>query len=341
MYFKSVNRGISFTKSGTYVLCFVVLLGILAATSGYNALFLALAFGSGLLITSGMLSERSIKPFEVVGGNKTFAEADASFRLQVTLQNANKTSALFGSEIVVTERIPRFRLFHPELPSLGLSHFLRLFAGEQRSATIACTGLARGIYPALPLILRTLYPFGLISKFKVATLPRPIVVYPRVNVRLKNDLQREMRSALRSGNQQPEFHSHRRYTNHDSVRRIDWRKSAGKHEGEWAVKVYVEPHRGTSFVIQPEWAGISESAPLKVREEFLSTVLTVCEAVNLESMEFFLALPADNGHLGGIEAVREFLAAFPNAPVELSFSVVSPGATRLIVGNGTYRWGNR
>ncbi len=337
MYFKSVNRGISFTKAGTYVLCFVVLLGILAAASGYNALFLALAFGSGLLITSGLLSERSIKPFEIVGGSKTFAEAEASFRVNVALQNVDRRVPLFGNEIVITERVPRFRLFHPELPSLGFSHFLRLIAGEQRAAHVTCTGLARGVYPALPVVLRTLYPFGLIAKFKVATLPRPIVVYPRVNTKLKNDLQQEMRTALRSGNQQPEFHSHRRYTNEDSVRLIDWRKSAGKKEGDWAVKVFVEPHRGTSFIIQPEWS-LAASAVTTVKEEFLSTVLTACEAVGLESLEFFLRLPDDKGYLSSLETVREYLAAFPLPAPEAAIGQAPFGSTRLKVGNGTYRW---
>jgi len=335
MYFKSVNRGISFTKSGTYVLSFVILLGVLAAASGYNALFLALAFGSGLLITSGLLSERSIKSFEVAGGAKTFAEAGASFRIQVALKNSNSAAPLFGNEIVVTEKVPRFRLFHPELPALGLSHFLRLFAGEQRSANIACTGLTRGIYPSLPLVLRTLYPFGLIAKFKVGRLSRPVVVHPRINSRLLNELRAELRTALRSGNHQPEFHSHRRYTSEDSVRRIDWRKSAGKAENDWAVKVYVEPHQGTSFLVQPEWREADGAAP--VNEQFLSDVLTACEAVSHEALSFALKLPQDKGYLHGAEAIREYLAAFP-APAAAITGDAPPNAARLIVGRGRHRW---
>ncbi len=337
MYYKSVNRGISFTKSGTYTLCFVMLLGILAAASGYNSLFLALAFGSGLLITSGLLSERSIKPIEVFGQQRTFAEAESAFRLKVMIKNANKKSPLFGTEVVVTEKIPRFRLFHPELPAIGLSHFLRLIAGEERLALIPCTGLARGIYRELPLVLRTIYPFGLISKFKVSTVPAPLIVYPKVDGAFQNQLLQELRSAMVAGQSHPEFHSHRNYLSEDSARKIDWKKSAGKGITDWSIKVFFTPAENFLFVVSPDWGQIATSPGTVQREIFLSRVLTACETLCIQAPQFFLRLPHGAGFLQGAESVREYLADYP-ALSPHSASLPAHQLLNLVVQMNSHRW---
>jgi uncharacterized protein (DUF58 family) len=340
MYFKSVNRGISFTKSGTYVLCFVVLLGILAAASGYNALFLALAFGSGLLITSGLLSEQSIKPLEITGAVKTFAEAQTSFRLRLVLKNRNSRAPLFGSEVIVTEKVPRFRLFHPEMPMLGFSRFLRLIAGEELAAHIPCRGMERGIYTRLPLITRTLYPFGLISKFKVGSTPNAVVIFPAIDALLRDQLLRELKTAFLSGLNHPEFHSHRPYTSNESARHIDWKKSAGKKVEDWAVKVFVTPTENNSFVILPEWGSLSISGATEYRERFLSRVLTACEVVGLQTPSLLLALP-DATFLRGGDDIREFLAGYPT-PLFVSSNAPAvrpmPTALSLKLGGNAHSW---
>lgn len=336
MYFKSVNRGISFTKSGTYTLCFVMLLGVLAAASGYNALFLALAFGSGLLITSGLLSERSIKPLEIAGNQKTFAEADSEFRLKLIVKNANAKVPLFGSEIVVSRGRPRFRTFHPQLATLGACHFLRLFAGEEKATLIPCGGLKRGVYNEVPLVLRTIYPFGLISKFKVDYSPAPIVVYPRVDAAFQNELLHELRTATLPGDSQPEFHSHRSYMPEDSARKIDWKKSAGKRVSDWAVKVHVRPAESFQFLVVPEWPSAKVDS---TQERFLSRVLTACETLAIQAPHVLLRLPEPNAALQGIDAIREYLAAYPGTTAPAEARVLPQNRyLALVVSTDHHRW---
>ena len=87
MYYKSVNRGLSFTTPGIYALVLVFVCGLIAVNTGINALFLFLASGLSLILVSGLLSEAAIKNYEVSGFLQQTAESGKGFELLLVIKN--------------------------------------------------------------------------------------------------------------------------------------------------------------------------------------------------------------------------------------------------------------
>src|SRR5688572_22613020 len=89
MYYKSVNRGLAFTKPGLYSFLFVLAVGMIAVATGINGLYIFLSAGLGGFIVSGMLSERAMKSSQVAKASAGIVDAGATFELTFNVENSS------------------------------------------------------------------------------------------------------------------------------------------------------------------------------------------------------------------------------------------------------------
>ena len=119
-----------------------------------------------------------MKHFEVTGASRVSGEANRPFTLELKVCNQDPSQILYGVECLVFERPPRFSILGKEpLPRMQ-GQCLMLDPQENAVISGTCSGLPRGYYDRLYAVQRTLYPFGLLSKFKVAELSTEIAVLP-------------------------------------------------------------------------------------------------------------------------------------------------------------------
>ncbi len=269
----------SFTKAGVYTTCLVLLLGFLATSSGSNAFFIALGFGLSLLIISGLLSERSMKYFRFDKLQAATADAGKPFSVPFTVHNSSRTWFLFGVESLAMVRLPRFRLLNAKLVSEMEGRLLSLPPGETREIHGRCSGMTRGFYDHFFVVQRTLFPFGLISKFKVSEVPAAISILPALNHRLVEAIARELFDPAQGHQPEQEFHSHRPMHPRDSRRGLDWKKNAGKPKEHWVVRTFFSTGDPTRVRIKCDWAYLSRCTDSVQYETFLSRVRSACEAI--------------------------------------------------------------
>ncbi len=312
MYFKNVNRGMSFTKAGTYTTGLVVVLGLLATSSGSNAFFIALGFGLSLLTISGLLSERSMKSFRFISIGAATAEAGSPFSVPLAVSNDAKTWFLFGVESLLTTELPRFRLLNAKLNAPIEGRLLAIAPGDRREIAARCSGLPRGKYDHFYVIQRTLFPFGLISKFKVSEAEANIKVLPILNAEIAERIARDIRAKLAGHVQEEDFHSHRVMHPRDSRRNMDWKKNAGKPRSQWVVRVYQANGESTQVVIRPDWKGWLSVLSGPELERALSDLRSAAEGVLRAGLLPWVEM-ADGSVLVTWESIVDFLTTAPLA----------------------------
>lgn len=344
MYFAGVNRGVSFTKAGFYTTGLVLLLGFVATGSGYNGLFVAVGYGLSVLTISGLLSERIMKHYEFVGLRETRADAGEPFTIPMAVRNKSDSWHCFGMENLVLDRTPRFRLMPSTLPSLMEGRLLLVAPGESAEIPGRCSGLPRGVHRKFQVVQRTVYPFGLLTKFKVSPATTRITVLPRFDGALARKLTAEARSRVLAHLSDPDFHSHRRLTTRDSLRLVDWKKSAGRDPADWTVKVYESPARDFGVLVSVDWAALAASPSEAEYEAALSAARTACDVVRDIGRKLVLAAPA-GGVITGHDACVDALAGAPafasraELPRLLAGSPPAPGwYLELVLSGAAPRW---
>lgn len=324
MYFKGVNRGMSFTKAGVYTTGLVMLLGFLATSSGSNAFFIALGFGLSLLTISGLLSERSMKHFRFERLQAVTAEAGKPFSVPFTVRNASRSWFLFGVESLAMIRLPRFRLLNAKLAADMEARLLSLPPGETREVSGRCRGLARGFYERFYIVQRTLFPFGLISKFKVSEVGAAISILPALDLDFVEAIARELFDPAQGHQPEQEFHSHRPMNPRDSKRSMDWKKNAGKPKEQWVVRTYHSVGDPTRVRIRCDWRYLTSCADETAYETFLCRVRSACEAVARSGRTPALELQ-DGSYLLSMQTVLDRLMRLPAFRNRASLGTIGGG----------------
>jgi hypothetical protein len=310
MYLGGVNRGISFTKAGFYMTGLVLVLGFFATGSGYNGLFLALGFGLSFLVISGLLSEKTIRAADLEGVADAHADAGEPFTVTFQVCNTSPSWYVFGLENLVTTEMPKFRLLQPKIEALMEARLLVLPPGQSVSIPGRCQGLRRGWYHDFFIIQRTLFPFGLISKFKVARLSANIWVLPPRDPELGLAFGHELQRRMAGQPNEHEFHSHRRLTPHAPMHALDWKKNASLPPEEWIMKTYESPATEFGICVEPDWTAIQLLNDEAEYEKALSRLRTVCEVVGQSGKP--LALRGGNGRsIFGYDACLEAIVRAP------------------------------
>ncbi len=311
MYYRSVNRGIHATVPGRYTIALIFVLGLIAIASGYNGIYLSLSLGIAVLIISGLLSERVMKHFEVTGASRVSGEANRPFTLELKVCNQDPSQILYGVECLVFERPPRFSILGKEpLPRMQ-GQCLMLDPQENAVISGTCSGLPRGYYDRLYAVQRTLYPFGLLSKFKVAELSTEVAVLPVLDEDLLRRLNAELRQQMVRTDAEREFYCHRQRNPLDPARVIDWRRSAGRPPSDWVVKIFESRSREQRIRVLATDGFLLSSDSAELYERRLGELRTAIEVAYLSQRPFEvevdgLCVASD------IQAANRYLAVAPS-----------------------------
>ncbi len=162
-------RTIRPTREGWWVLFAAVGLGFAAMNTGNNLLYLLVSMLLGLIVVSGLLSERSIRGLRISFSvpDEVFAGRPALFGATVVNRKERAVSYSITLEILSRQGPPR------------LVWVPRLAAGEEYLFTWEETLSRRGRQELAGIRITTLFPFGLFLKAG-QPVRDSVIVYPQV-----------------------------------------------------------------------------------------------------------------------------------------------------------------
>jgi uncharacterized protein (DUF58 family) len=322
MYYRSVNRGLSFTKSGRYAVGFVLILGFFATGSGYNGLYLALSLGLSLLVVSGLLSEKVMKFCGPTTITPLTVDSDTPFAASLRVSNLSPTFSGYGLQYVVLETSPQFKLLSAITRPLMEGNILKLGASTTTEVQTWCNGLRRGVHREFTVVQRTGYPFGLLIKYKFSPVLTNIRVLPKFDEQLAEKLRNELRGSLARRTSDQEFYSHRLYVSGDALRFIDWKKSS-RVPSQWVIKLYESNSESREVLVAADESQIRNSPDEKSYESWLVVIRTTAQVIEEFSKVPALTLDGKTYFIG-LSDTLPFLVDAPTFEKRAQFSGQGP-----------------
>ena len=310
MYYPKVNRGISFTKPGMYSFCLILLIGLIAVSSGINALYVFLSSGLGGFIVSGLLSELAIKSCTIETASAALADAQATFELAFTIKNHSSWFSVFQMQNLFMNHTPRFSLIARPPESLGHARVISIAPKATQLSKVSIKGLPRGDYRHLKTVQITTFPFGILEKFKLGKVSTTILVAPKVDETLLNKLHGVLRQKLLQSGNDPDFYCHRPYSGGDGRRFIDWRKSANKPPSQWVIRQFRSPNASSAVRLAVPWSYLRELITEQDYEDFLVRIRTTIQVLDDHQKSYILDF-GRNIEVTGSEPCRATLALIP------------------------------
>lgn len=310
MYYKSVNRGLSFTKPGVYTFCLVLFVGLSAVATGVNGLFVFLSVGLGGFIISGLLSERAMKSCTVTSIAATMVDAETPFEVSFSIENRSTWFTVYSMRAMFMLEPPKFRLISREVPSVASLRMSQVLPYSAQSYVAQARGMPRGEYRELLAMQLTSFPFGILEKFKLSPVPASLIVAPAVDQAFLEEARAELRRRFRADEVDREFFAHRPYMARDSLRHIDWRKSAAKPPRDWVVKLYRAPAGVMPVRVDAPWSLVAARPSEAAYEGYLSRIRTVLKALDEAQRAYVLDL-GDRGAFAGHDLALAALAGLP------------------------------
>lgn len=344
MYYRGVNRGLAFTKPGLYSFGFILAVGMIAVATGINGLYIFLSAGLGGFIVSGMLSERAMKSCSVQRASAGIVDAGSGFELSFNLENKSSWFTVYAVQTFFFIERPPLRLISKKLPALAMHSCGKMEPASTMTCTTRCSELPRGTYARLLAMQQTTFPFGILEKYKFSEVEAGLFVAPAVDAAFLAELRALVRRRLAASDADKEFFSHRRYSHKDSLKYLDWKKSAGRKPEDWVVKVFRTKNLNAPVVIEASWELMLACRTEAEYEALLGRVRTACLAVVETGREVRLELGRGMTALG-YESALALLAAAPRfadrrqGPGAQSVDPkASANAMRLIVEAKGARW---
>jgi uncharacterized protein (DUF58 family) len=167
------------TRAGIFTLCAPLVLGLAAMTSSNNLLFMLLGASLGLILLSGVLSERALRSVRVDVVPLGPAYAGAPTKLLVVLEREGFQTGdapLFGIRV---REARRRRVPADREPFGALDVLLAVFDGPTGRVIGERRFPERGYATLRPCELITIYPVALLTKLRDLPLEATVLVRPR------------------------------------------------------------------------------------------------------------------------------------------------------------------
>lgn len=310
MYYKGVNRGLSFTKPGLYAVGLLLLIGMVGVATGINGLYVFLSVGMGGFVISGMISEKAMKCARLLSLSQASADAGQAFSVALTIKNESSWFAIYEMETAVLLGEPRFKLIAVPLAAPLAARAGVLPAHRATTFEAVCKGLPRGVHEQMTAVQKTTFPFGLLEKFKVVRVPARFLVGPAVDQEFLQALRARLAAWAASLDEDREFFSHRNYQARDARRDIDWRKSAARPVDAWVIKQYRARGQDAAVRIEAPWSIFAEATAESDYERRLSRLLTLMRGLSEIGKPFTIDF-GGGFVVHGAEAGHEALAGAP------------------------------
>jgi len=285
LYYKSVNRGLSFTKPGLYSIMYVMAIGLLAIVTGINGFYIFMSTGLALLIVSGLISERVMKHSKVTHLESLLIDAKAPFDIKFTVANTSKNFTTFGIETTFTLEKPAFKMIAKPNQAAFAGKALKIAPTSTATFQARSEGLVRGHHRRIFVAQRTAYPFGFLEKFKIVELPCSLIVTPQIDQKLLAELMTDVnkRRVLAEANR--DFFSHQPYTHIEPLKNIDWKRSAGKPTKDWVVKQFRAEIQNFHYKIIGHWQHSLKADSETAYEAYLGRLATAVKVLASDRSE--------------------------------------------------------
>lgn len=310
MYYRRVNRGLSFTKPGVYAFGLILLVGMIAVTTGINGLYVFLSAGLGGFIISGMLSELAIKSCTIQTVTAALADAEQPFDVHFTMENSSHWFSVFAMQSLFLLQAPRFRLIATPPNHLGGTRIDLIAAKEVLTFRTTMSGMPRGHYKKMLAMQLTTFPFGILEKFKLVEIESSLLLAPKVDRAFLDELRPSVQKLLAARDADKEFYSHRSYQARDSLRDIDWKKSAGRPEANWVIRQYKSRGNESPVVIDAPWSYAVSLGDAADYEGYLARIRTAMKVLEDANLPWLLEM-GPKLRAQGYEACLSLLARAP------------------------------
>ncbi len=340
------------------------MVGVGAINTGNNLLYLLLGMMLGLIIVSGILSERAIRGvtlkrlqsgdlfagrvnrirFEITNTKRWFS----SYSIRVQEHESRDTRSARRLAIGLPEKRPRKRK-QRELeadPGGPKALALRVPPGSTQVATSEYVFPRRGLYTYVGLDLITRFPFGFFEKIKPFREPHEVLVYPAIRTDIGTivaDNAREGEVEQQIEGRDGEFFGLREYREGDDLRDIHWKVSARR--GTLVRKLYDRRDNESIAVHLFNW--VPEGGPedrqralLEELEHAISVAASVCAKLTQRGHRYSLhtidAVVSEGSGAGQLQSVLRALALLDiRREVTAPAFVISNEKNRLLIETAT------
>jgi len=205
------------TNFGLGYILMTLLVAIAATNTANNGLYTILAGLLGGMIVSGVVSRRNLRCVRCVVEQNGEVFAGRPAAITVVLENTSSAMTAQG-----------IWFLHEALP--GPLYVAPLPPGGQRRYALEAVFPRRGVFTGGDSGLMSRFPVGLFRKYRPASWPRPIVVYPDpVRSSRREDAGDSPAGAASSPRRRgfgPEVRTLREFVSGDDVRDLHWKQSA-------------------------------------------------------------------------------------------------------------------
>jgi uncharacterized protein (DUF58 family) len=169
---RAVPARLRFTREGKIIVFVTVAVGMGAVNSGNNLLYLVLGVLFALIITSGVLSELTLREVTAFRHPAPHLFVGEAALVQIDLRNAKRYFSSFSvevSELATAEGLEQRR-----------GSVMRIKPGETRSVHLRVRGTRRGTVRSAGLRIATRFPFGFFEKSRIVPLAERFIVFPAI-----------------------------------------------------------------------------------------------------------------------------------------------------------------
>lgn len=316
------SDGIGLTRVGVYYLLLVAVLGLAAANTGNNGLYLVLAMMIAVFVVSQLAAAANVRRLELFlsAPEEVFAAQPADFAL--TLRNRSR----FLPSWLLMLRLDPADIVAPSVPAGGSTPWLVPALGRREAipGRLEMTLRRRGRHQVHGVHLTSLFPIGVFRKGRRYPVDLEFLVYPELFAPFSNP---PVQSAKRG--EEPtrragwghELLGLRSYRQGDDPRWIHW-----KHSAKTGALVYQEHETEENrrlLIVLDNAVGTLDEATSRVFERRVSEAATA--AVDFLDNGYEVALLTRDEHLafaGGRRQRRLILEAL--ALVEARDAVAPP-----------------
>ncbi len=310
----------SVTHSGLVFTLAILLVGIAAAASANNLLFLVLAAMLSTLMVSGLISRLSLAGLELDFVLPEHITARRKSNGRIYLRNTKSWVPSFSVHLSGSEENVLTTLYFPVVPG-----------GATLDETIEVCFQRRGIYRESGFLFTTGFPFGFVERHAQVTLRRDVLVYPSVLPQpgfedLLAAVRGDMETQYRGRGH--DFHRIRPYEALESARHVDWKATAKV--GELQVREFAREQERLLEIF------LDLNVP-RAREEWFEQAVDACaflvwrmasrdSRVHFRTQEIDISVP----ETGDVYTVLRYLATVSHALGKLTISPDDDSSCKIV-----------
>ena len=244
-------RKLRFTRDGRWFVGMTIMVGFGAVNTGNNLLYLLLGMMLGLILVSGVLSERVLRGIEVLRLPTGDLFAGSANRIGFEVRNRKRRFASYSISVQEHEsrETRRRRRVAQGLPASPPSRrkdreaeadvggpkalALRIAPATTTVVTGQYEFPIRGVYRFAGIDVATRFPFGFFEKIRPFRDEHELLVYPAIRVGVFGQVdadRREGEVAQQSEGRMGEFFGLREYRDGDDMRDVHWKVSARRNK---------------------------------------------------------------------------------------------------------------